>query len=523
VPFISRPGEDLQEKMAWVCLDSAECDVMSHLARDYPAPQEGGGRGTAAQRLLREGLRNEFHKTAVSINPSFARYTAEDLWKTAAGFNKTIRGRQNAADGLGGRDGHCPVTPISSRGAKDLLEHVEVYFEGLFHPANGGNVGKDLEPHEKCFSLWKSLQGVVRISGVLIQTWPEFYKFWEESSPACLSVTIDLQAANKLEIQPLAYSVESVGQNKGFEIPGLDMFQTKQGGGCRDVAKQDVIHFAIVNVPRLLEAGFTVDKPVIVKGHQVAELQRKLHHLLHEARYFSEAGRTNRSEAPIELSLRGNPEGLFPQHLCLAKFTLFRNGIVDSVWTKPRTAVARSFCGGYGNAAAGTNLELQIDIANSRLQLSAAKLLAIHKSAPAGSASAASNGKQLAGSGSAAHAQGTTETDTGKPHLNAFQLSAAKLLAIHKSAPAGSASAASNGKQLAGSGSAAHAQGTTETDTGKPHLNAFQLSARLLMPSRTRCRLCLLIQEDQASGPASSQAGSSWHPGLLQLRSALPL
>jgi len=202
------------------------------------------------------------------------------------------------------------------------------------------NVGKDLDPHEKCYSMWRSLEGVMRIRGVVIQSFPQFYKVWEGSSPACLSVTVDVQAAKKLGMQPYAYSIESVGQNKGFKESGLDLFQTKQGGGTKHADLQDVIHFTIVSVPRLLEAGFSVDKPEIVDGKEDSEVQRKLHHLLHETRYFSEAARTNRSAAPIKLSLRGNTEGLFPEHLCLVKFTLFRRGILESVWTCGASAAA---------------------------------------------------------------------------------------------------------------------------------------------------------------------------------------
>ena len=226
------------------------------------------------------------------------------------------------------------------------------------------NVGNDLVPGEKCSSMWKSLQGVVRISGVVIQSFSQFQKIWEESSPACLSVKVDVEAANKLQMQPYAYSVESVGQNKGFQVDGLDMFQTQVVGGTKNLGSQDVIHFTIANVSRLLEAGFSIDKPEKVQGMQVSEVHSKLYHILHETRYFSEAATTNRSEPPIKLSLRGNPEGLFPQHLCLAKITLFRQGVVESVWTNPRTAGGPSFFAGYGNGAQtqGTNLELQINI-----------------------------------------------------------------------------------------------------------------------------------------------------------------
>jgi len=95
MPFISRLGEDLQEKMAtrpgvWVHLDPAEWDVMSLLANDYPY-EEGSGPGNAAQQLQRRDLKIEFQLTAVSINPSFGRYSANDLWTTASRFKHGTR------------------------------------------------------------------------------------------------------------------------------------------------------------------------------------------------------------------------------------------------------------------------------------------------------------------------------------------------------------------------------------------------------------------------------------------------
>lgn len=323
-------------------LDRSQHDAMSNLARHYSARERLGPRATICQ-VQGQGLKTEFYKTAVSTHPAFAQYNADDLWATARSYHNSILNGDSAVDDRGGHCGVSPITPQSSQGAKDLLKHLEVCCDGIFHAANGGmliNVGTHLEPDEKCLSLWKSLQGVVCIHGVVIQTFDQFRKMWEAASPACLSVQADVPVANELGLHPYTYSAESAGQVKGFKVDGLDMFQTKVGGGCKNLVSQDVIHFTIVNVSRLWEVGFNIDEPdkEASGGHS---LQSKLYHILHETRYFSETAKRNRSQPPKQLAFRGNPEDRGPSVLA-----------------------------GYGKKAQaqGTNLELQINIGKSYLK-----------------------------------------------------------------------------------------------------------------------------------------------------------
>jgi hypothetical protein len=155
-----------------VPLDRGQRDVMDNMARDYPTRMKNGGQ-SVAERLASKAAKRAFHKAAVLINPSFAELTCEDVWTHAGRRQHTHETNESAADGLGGAHNTSPITLNSSRGAKKVLEHLELCFNGLFHAPNGGmliNVGTDLNPSEKCMSMWKSLRGTLRINGSEIQS-----------------------------------------------------------------------------------------------------------------------------------------------------------------------------------------------------------------------------------------------------------------------------------------------------------------------------------------------------------------
>ena len=78
MPFMSRLGQgfDLMQVGNVLSLDRGEFDVMSNLARGYSARKHIG---YVVDRVHQEGLKTEFHKATVSINPAFAMYNAADL------------------------------------------------------------------------------------------------------------------------------------------------------------------------------------------------------------------------------------------------------------------------------------------------------------------------------------------------------------------------------------------------------------------------------------------------------------
>ena len=185
-------------------------------------------RCSAAEQDRRDGVKTAFQNTCAGVNPGFKKHNVECLWRLACQYYQKLVFRDNAAEGGAGKHNTSPITVQSAKAAKELIQHLETQFAGLFHPANGGmliNLGNHLDT-EQCRAIWLSQSGVMRIDGVLFKGFLEFQKFWESSSSACLSVQVDVQEAKKLGIDPYAYSCESAGQLRGFKHEGVDMYES---------------------------------------------------------------------------------------------------------------------------------------------------------------------------------------------------------------------------------------------------------------------------------------------------------
>ena len=121
---------------------------------------------SAAEQDRRDGVKTAFQNTSAGVNPAFKKHNVECLWRLACQYYQKLVFRDNAAEGGAGKHNTSPITVQSAKAAKELIQHLETQFAGLFHPANGGmliNLGNHLDPGGKCHSIWASLSGLGQV------------------------------------------------------------------------------------------------------------------------------------------------------------------------------------------------------------------------------------------------------------------------------------------------------------------------------------------------------------------------